>query len=98
MSNKCRICGYPVNICKCKESSEFVHKDKVDDGSKYRKIIKDVDVDIYDILAAFKVCNPAVQHAVKKLLAAGGRGYKDKVTDLEEARWSIERAIELEKD
>ena len=98
MSN-CNICGYPVDLCKCRDYCEQSYTEiEVDDGTKYRKKIKGVSVDIYDVLAAFKVYNPAVQHAIKKLLAAGDRGYKDKMTDLEEARWSITRAIELEKD
>lgn len=96
--DNCGICGYPKGMCKCRELDDFSFTDKVDDGTKYRKKIKGVSVDIYDVLAAFEVCNPAIQHSIKKLLAAGTRGYKDKMTDLEEAQWSISRAIELEKD
>ena len=65
--------------------------------NKYIKEIKlDVFVDVYDVLDAFEVKNPATQHAVKKLLMPGKRGVKDTVQDLEEAKQSIERAIELE--
>ena len=64
--------------------------------NKYVKNIKGVDIDVYDVLQGFEVINPAVQHAIKKLLMAGARGYKDKVLDLKEAKQSIERAIELE--
>jgi len=53
-------------------------------------------MDVYTVLQAFQVTNPAVAHAVKKLLAAGDRGYKDTSQDLEEAIVSIKRAIELE--
>lgn len=53
-------------------------------------------MDVYTVLQAFHVNNPAVAHAVKKLLAAGERGYKDTAQDLEEAIVSIKRAIELE--
>ena len=70
-------------------------RDKLDDGSKYRKSIKGVDVDVYDILAAFDIRCPATQHAIKKLLAAGKRGHKSAAKDLAEAQWSIGRAIEL---
>ena len=69
---------------------------EVDNGNKYRKIIKGSAVDVYDILLAYEIVNPALQHAIKKMLVAGGRGYKDKNTDLREAIWSIERAMELE--
>ena len=65
--------------------------------SKYDRIIKGVSVDVYDILTAFNVTNPATQHAIKKLLMPGQRGAKDTIQDLEEAYKSIFRAIEIEK-
>lgn len=65
--------------------------------NKYARICKGLPVDVYDVLQAFAVTNPATQHAVKKLLCAGLRGHKDKMQDLTEALKSIERAIELEK-
>jgi hypothetical protein len=68
------------------------------DPSKYHRNIKGASVDVYDVLNAYEVTNPAVQHAVKKLLQAGNRGHKDRATDLKEALQSIERAIELEND
>jgi hypothetical protein len=53
-------------------------------------------VDVYWFLKAWQVYDPCVQHAVKKLLAAGRRGAKDVEKDLREARDSITRALELE--
>ena len=70
---------------------------ELDKGNKYRKSIHGVEVDIYDILQAYDVTNSATQHAIKKLLAGGKRGHKDLLQDLAEARWSIGRAMELEK-
>ena len=65
--------------------------------NKYsREIKRGVYVDVYDVLEAFCVTNPATAHAIKKLLAAGERGYKNAEQDLREAISSIERAIELE--
>jgi hypothetical protein len=52
-------------------------------------------VDVYDVLNAFNITCPATAHAIKKLLAAGERGHKDKQTDLDEAIQSIQRAKEL---
>ena len=66
--------------------------------SKYSKRIGKEIVDVYDVLMAFNVTNPATQHAIKKLLMPGNRGHKDKLTDLKEAYQSIARAIELESD
>lgn len=63
--------------------------------NKYQRNLKGVDVDVYDILQAFQVNCPATQHAIKKLLMAGDRGAKDTLTDLGEAKQSIDRAIEL---
>lgn len=67
--------------------------------SKYhREIKKGVLVDVYDVLSAFEVINPAMQHALKKMLAPGKRGAKDAIQDMKEAIQSIERAIELEQE
>ena len=66
--------------------------------SKYSKRIGKEVVDVYDVLMAFNVTNPATQHAIKKLLLPGARGHKDKLTDLKEAYQSIARAIELESE
>lgn len=65
--------------------------------SKYKVTTKGVEIDVYDILVAYEVVNPAIQHAVKKLLKAGQRGYKDKSQDYDEAIQSINRAKELEE-
>lgn len=66
--------------------------------SKYSRRIGREIVDVYDVLMAFNVTNPATQHAIKKLLMPGNRGRKDKLTDLKEAYQSIARAIELESE
>ena len=66
--------------------------------SKYHRQIKGVYVDVYDILHAFGITNPGDQHAIKKMLQPGKRGYKDARQDREEAIMSLERANELEAD
>lgn len=66
--------------------------------SKYQRIIRGIKLDIYDLLVAWRVTCPATQHAIKKLMMPGERGAKDRLTDLQEARDSINRAIELEKE
>jgi hypothetical protein len=65
--------------------------------SKYHVPCKGVTIDVYDVLKAFNVVNPATQHAIKKLLKGGERGFKDVNKDYQEAIESIERAIELNK-
>lgn len=65
--------------------------------NKYQRVIHNSYVDVYDILVAFDVRCPAIQHAIKKLLMPGQRGGKSKLQDLNEAHLSINRAIELEE-
>lgn len=65
-------------------------------SNKYSKNIKGVDVDVYDILNAFDVQNPALQHLIKKALMPGERGHKDREQDMKEIVASAKRAAELE--
>lgn len=66
--------------------------------SKYNRVCKGVTIDVYDVLTAFNVTNPALQHLVKKALCAGLRGHKDKAQDMAEILESAKRAVELEQD
>ena len=52
-------------------------------------------VDIYRILDLFQVTHPCLQHAVKKLLVAGGRGVKPTDKDVQEAIDSLQRWQEM---
>ncbi len=63
--------------------------------NKYKVPCKGIEIDVYDVLKAYGVTCPATQHAIKKLLKSGNRGYKDNKQDLQEAIDSIKRAIEL---
>jgi len=65
-------------------------------ASKYHVQIKGQWVDVYDILAAYNVTNPADAHAIKKMLCPGQRGVKGGIQDRQEAIVSLQRAIELE--
>ncbi len=65
--------------------------------SKYHREIKPgVWVDVYDVLAAWAVDNPALQHLVKKALQPGERGHKTREQDLADIVASAKRAQELE--
>lgn len=65
--------------------------------SKYHREIKPgVWVDVYDVLQAWAVSNPALQHLIKKALAPGERGHKDLATDLNDIVASAKRAKQLE--
>ena len=66
--------------------------------SKYHVRLKGSWCDVYDVLQAFGVSNPADQHAIKKMLMPGKRGHKGSIQDRREAIQSLQRAIELEGD
>ncbi|TAK97504.1 MAG: hypothetical protein EPO08_21175 [Rhodospirillaceae bacterium] len=72
-------------------TNKYIKNIKLDDGSF-------IEIDVYDVLQAWNVTNPAIQHGIKKLLQPGERGTKSKRQDIEEARQSIVRALELEDD
>lgn len=63
--------------------------------SKYNRPCKGITIDVYDVLKAFDVTCPALQHLVKKALAVGQRGHKDASEDLKDILASAKRAIEL---
>lgn len=66
--------------------------------SHYHKILPCLNVDVYRVLHAFEVNDPCIQHSVKKLLVAGGRGAKDAKKDVEEAIDSLVRWLEMRRE
>lgn len=57
-----------------------------------------VTVDVYRVLAAFQVTDPALQHLAKKALCAGLRGHKDRGQDLADIQLSAEKAVDMFRD
>ena len=55
-------------------------------------------VDVYRVLKLFGVTDPCVQHEVKKLLCAGGRGTKGEEQDISEAIQSLERFLAMREE
>lgn len=70
-------------------------------GSKHGHYFKDVsdldEIDVYRVCDLFEVndASGAIQHALKKLLCSGQRGVKVYRKDLEEARDSIQRKLDV---
>lgn len=65
----------------------------------YKKDVRHLEtLDVYRVLELFEVTNPALQHAIKKLLAAGGRGAKDWDKDVQEAIDSLLRAQQMKAE
>lgn len=87
-----------ADCCVVNNSTEIVTVLVDDSGArKYDRQLKGVTIDVYDVLQAFNVTNPALQHLIKKALCAGLRGHKGRQQDLNEISESARRAIELEK-
>jgi hypothetical protein len=55
-------------------------------------------IDVYRVLTIFEVTDPALQHAIKKLLCAGKRGGKNKATDIRETIVALERWEEMQRE
>ena len=79
--------------------SPQTHRQTPANAERYPHYYRDVShlthVDIYRLLDLFEVTDSAASHAIKKLIAAGRRGAKDALTDLNEARDTIARRIEM---
>jgi hypothetical protein len=80
-----------------REAEEKWARGDMEARSKYHVRLAAEWVDVYDVLVAFGVTNPADQHAIKKMLMPGKRGHKDGIQDRREAIQSLHRAIELEE-
>lgn len=74
------------------QQNEFV------DPKYLREIKPEVFVDVYDVLYAWKVQNPALQHLIKKALQAGNRGHKGLLEDMTDIVVAAKRALELEQE
>ena len=59
------------------------------------EIIPGVWVDVYDVIDAWGLANPAYQHLIKKALKPGNRGHKDMMTDAQDIIDSAVRGKEL---
>lgn len=65
--------------------------------NKYLRECKGVKIDVYDVIKAFEVTCPALQHLIKKALCTGLRGHKTREQDLQDILDSAKRAVELNK-
>lgn len=83
------------------EDDSIVNADFLTEKKHYH-YFKDVSnllkIDVYRVLKLFDVTDPCIQHAVKKLLCAGGRGVKDVDKDVHEAIDSLLRYEEMRKE
>ena len=95
---------HQIKLSTNEEEREFERMEariKPNDGNKYHREIFDIagkhsiTVDVYSVLAAFQVTNPALQHLIKKALCAGLRGHKNELTDMDDIIESAYRAKDI---
>ena len=77
-------------------TKETIAADKGTQRTHYHvEIAPGVWVDVYDVLMAWGVINPAYQHLIKKALKPGNRGHKDLMTDAQDIIDSAIRGKQL---
>lgn len=101
LPNQCTVVG-------CVNSLEYANRVKSEPReavvrAKHSHYYKDVEklqfIDVYRVLQLFAVGDPCIQHAVKKLLVAGGRGAgKDISRDVQEAIDTMKRWQEMRSE
>lgn len=91
-------CAHPPEVTNVYDAPIIQHS-----GSKYIRKIFPVDrkgspilIDVYCVIEAFGVQCPALQHTLKKVLAAGRRGKGSKANDIREAIDALRRALDLD--
>lgn len=71
-------------------------------ADKYPHYYKDVSklnkIDIYTVLNLWRVTDPCLAHAIKKLLVNGNRGAKDSQKDIQEAIDTLTRWQEMQEE
>lgn len=66
--------------------------------SHYHKPCPYEYVDVYRVLTMWNVTDPCLQHAIKKLLVAGDRGFKNIEKDVHEAIVTLTRWQDMRKE
>lgn len=65
----------------------------------YFKFVGNLEyIDVYRVIQLFNVTDPCLQHALKKLLVAGGRGHKDISRDVQDVIDSCVRWQEMQSE
>lgn len=89
--------GVTIGIGKVEDTS--IKGDARKKFSHYHKDVSGLDfIDVYRVFLLYQVTDPCIQHAVKKLLVAGGRGAKDLDKDIAEAIVTLQRWQEIRRE
>lgn len=74
----------------------------IDEQPKHEHYFKDVShlnkIDVYRVIDLWQIADPALQHALKKVLAAGKRGAKNQAQDVDEAIDSLVRWKQMQAE
>ena len=74
----------------------------IDEQPKHGHYFKDVShlkkIDVYRVIDLWQITDPALQHALKKVLAAGKRGAKNQSQDVAEAIDSLVRFQDMQAE
>lgn len=81
-----------------KAPTVFVEDEETPRVNHYARTHRGVQLDVYRILKLYGITDPAVAHAVKKLLRFGSGQHKDRSTDIAEAIQSLQRWQEMEAE
>lgn len=83
-------------IVEGEDAQQPLEEQNVEVRNKYRREVKPgVFCDVYDILRAWEVTDPCLQHLLKKALQPGKRHHKDLEEDLKDILASAKRAVEM---
>ena len=55
-------------------------------------------LDVYRVISIFGVSDPCIQHALKKMLCSGVRGYKDQSKDIQDVIDTLERWKQMREE
>lgn len=71
-------------------------QDKQQKHQHYKKDVKHLEyIDVYRIIELYELHDPCFQHALKKILVPGARGYKDLTKDINDIIDTMQRKLEM---
>lgn len=81
-----------------KPPTVFVEVNENGPVNHYARTHRGVELDVYRILKPYGITDPAIAHAVKKLLRFGAGQHKNRATDIAEAIQSLQRWQAMEDE
>lgn len=76
----------------------FMEDEETPPVNHYARTFKGVEIDVYRIAKLYGITDPAIAHALKKLLRFGSGQHKDRAQDIAEAIQSLQRWQQMEAE